>query len=155
MVRESLFAILGERCVGSLVLDLFAGAGTLGIEALSRGAAHATFVERSPRAVAALRRNLGSTSFTDRGAVVQEDVLAWLDRLEGRYDLVFCDPPFTDAPTLDRVLAHGRLRSAAAGGLLVARALRKRPPTLPQGLRAVRERAMGEQTLHFLEYSAA
>lgn len=151
-IRETLFAILAQRVEDAAVLDLFAGAGTLGIEALSRGAARATFVERAPEAIAALRRNLATTKFEDRAEVVRSDVAAFLEGLVARYDLVFCDPPFADVALLGRVLAHDRLRTAAAQGLVVARVLRKHPPALPDRLRVSRERVIGEESLLLLEY---
>lgn len=151
-IRETLFAILTPRLEDAVVLDLFAGAGTLGIEALSRGAARATFVERAPEAVAALRQNLRSTKYEDRAEVVRSDVLAFLDRLADVYDIVFCDPPFADVELLGRVLTHERLRVAAAEGLVVARVLRKHPPPLPDGLRVARERVIGGESLLLLEY---
>ncbi len=79
-IRETLFAILEPRLGGAAVLDLFAGAGTLGIEALSRGAARAMFVERAPAAAAAIRANLAATHFAERAEVIVADVLRYLDR---------------------------------------------------------------------------
>src|SRR4029077_3059238 len=78
-IRETLFAILEPELEGARVLDLFAGAGTLGIEALSRGASRATFVERGGEANRALRRNLASTNFADRSEVVAANVIAYLE----------------------------------------------------------------------------
>src|SRR5205807_5779072 len=105
------------------VLDLFAGAGTLGIEALSRGAAHVTFVERSREAIAALRTNLSATRFEAQSEVVPISVVAFLERpLAQPYDVVFCDPPFADVEVLGTVLA--RLPGANAlheGATVVAR----------------------------------
>lgn len=156
-IRETLFAILEPDLAEARVLDLFAGAGTLGIEALSRGAAHATFVERSADALAALRRNLATTSFTDRADVVPANVLAYLaNRLTGPYDVVFCDPPFADVAVLEEVLR--RLRSANAAGvgtLVVARVLRKHHPALPDGVRIARTKELGEEDLLFLRYDAS
>ncbi len=151
-VRETLFAILTPRLLDSTVLDLFAGAGTLGIEALSRGAATATFVERSPEAVAALRQNLRATKLEDRATVAPTDVLSYLDRVTGTFDLVFCDPPFADVELLGRVLAHDGLRRAAGHSLVVARVLRKHPPALAEAMRLARERVIGEESLLLLEY---
>ncbi len=151
-IRETLFAILADRVEEARVLDLFAGAGTLGIEALSRGAARATFVDRAPEAIAALRRNLATTKFEDRAEVVRSDVTAFLAGVVGEYDVVFCDPPFADVALLGRVLASDRLRNVAAQGLVVARVLRKHPPALPEGLRVTRERVVGEESLLLLEY---
>lgn len=154
-IRETLFAILADRLEEATVLDLFAGAGTLGIEALSRGATRATFVERAPEALAALRHNLAATNFEDRAEVVRSDVVAFLDRPGGRYDVVFCDPPFADVALLGRVLAHDGLRAAAARGLVLARVLRKYPPSLPADIRVAREHRVGEESLLLLEYIRA
>lgn len=151
-VRETLFAILTPSLPSAAVLDLFAGVGTLGIEALSRGAAAATFVERSPEALAALRRNLRGTRLEDRASIVHSDVLSYLDGANGTFDLVFCDPPFAEVELLGRVLAHDGLRQAAAGGIVVGRIMRKHPPTLPDAMRLLRERAIGEESLLLLEY---
>src|SRR5688500_10437070 len=86
-IRETLFAILEPILGDARVLDLFAGAGTLGIEALSRGSASVTFVERSAEALKALRKNIASTGFEDRAEVVAANVLAFLEQhLVGQYD---------------------------------------------------------------------
>ena len=151
-IRETLFAILADRVEGARVLDLFAGAGTLGIEALSRGAEHATFVERAPEALVALRRNLATTKYDDRALVAKSEVIAFLGGHTGRYDLVFCDPPFVDVELLGRVLAHDGLRGAAEDGLIVARVLRKHPPALPERMRIARDHRVGEESLLLLEY---
>lgn len=80
---------------GSRVLDLFAGSGALGIEALSRGAAHATFVENSPRALQALRANLRKLGVKDEAAVVRANALEYAARLKpGEFDLALADPPY-------------------------------------------------------------
>jgi 16S rRNA (guanine966-N2)-methyltransferase len=100
-VREALFAMLGEL-EGATVLDLFAGAGALGIEALSRGAARAVFVERDPAAVRVLRENLVGLGLEPPEAVVRRaDALRALQSArahEETYDLVFIDPPYGRAP---------------------------------------------------------
>jgi 16S rRNA (guanine966-N2)-methyltransferase len=98
-VREAVFSILGP-VEGLSVLDLFAGSGALGIEALSRGAASATFVERDPRAVAAIRRNLEALGV--EAPVHRRDALAFLRSGAGPFELVFVDPPYDSA---DRVAA--------------------------------------------------
>ena len=147
-VRETLFGILTPVLADASVLDLFAGAGTLGIEALSRGAAHATFVEKAPRAIAAIKKNLETTGLTDRATVIRSDVLAFLAGPVSA-DLVFCDPPFADVETHGTVLA----RLAAPGRLVVARALRKHLPAVPPTLRVTRTKEIGEETLLLLQYS--
>jgi len=102
-VREALFSMLGD-VGGAHVLDLYAGSGALGIEALSRGADSAVFVERDPRAAAAIRRNLESLGVEAR--VARQDVLGFLGREQGPFDLVFCDPPYDSASRLSGALAE-------------------------------------------------
>jgi 16S rRNA (guanine966-N2)-methyltransferase len=156
-IRESLFGILEPDLPDARVLDLFAGAGTLGIEALSRGAAHATFVERSNDALAALRANLRATAFEAKSDIVPANVLAYLqNRLAVPYQIAFCDPPFADVAVMEAVLA--RLPEAGAlapAALVVARVLKKHRPTLPDGANLVRTKELGEEALLFLRYDAA
>lgn len=153
-IRMSLFGILEPRLEGAAVLDLFAGAGTLGIEALSRGAAHATFVERDRTALRALRENVAATGFLDRATVVPQDVRAFLDRgAGGQFDLAFCDPPFADVGGLSATLAHpGLARALAPDGLVVYRIVRKHPPELPRAATVERTKDIGEEALVFLRY---
>jgi len=97
MAREGLFSSLGERVPGARVLDLFAGTGALGIEALSRGAAEAVFVDRGRAATAAIRENLERTRLTDHAVVVGVDVRAFLSRHDKNgapFNLVLADPPY-------------------------------------------------------------
>ena len=96
-VRESLFNLLGQFFDGGQVLDLYAGTGALGIEALSRGCESAVFVERDRRAGAAIRRNLERTGFADRAEIIGGEVerqLGWLMQRGGPYNLIFADPPY-------------------------------------------------------------
>jgi 16S rRNA (guanine966-N2)-methyltransferase len=93
-VREALFSILGP-IDGVRSLDLFAGSGALGIEALSRGAAEAVFVDSDERAVAVVRRNLAAIGVD--AAVHRRDAFAWLGGRSGTFDLVFADPPYSSA----------------------------------------------------------
>ncbi len=119
-VREALFSALAARGAveGARVLDLFAGTGALGLEALSRGAARATFVERHPQALAALAANVRALGAGPDAAVVRADALAWLRRPPGEaFDLAFADPPY-DLPALPALpdLARPHL---APGGVFV------------------------------------
>ncbi|MDD5747984.1 MAG: 16S rRNA (guanine(966)-N(2))-methyltransferase RsmD [Actinomycetota bacterium] len=93
-VKESIFSIIGESVEGEDILDLYAGSGSFGIEALSRGAAHVDFVERDERAISSLRMNLGRTHFESKARVVKANLPAGLGRVRGPYDLIFVDPPF-------------------------------------------------------------
>ena len=156
-IRETLFAIVEAELDGARVLDLFAGAGTLGIEALSRGAAHATFVERGAEAIKALRRNLATTNFDARSEVVAANVIAYLDSgPRGPFDVVFCDPPFADVGIAEATLGHDALRSAVApGGLIVMRAHGKHVPAVPASVHIARVKEIGEEKLLFLRYGLA
>ena len=107
--REGLFSSLGPGAVeDAAVLDLFAGTGATGIEALSRGAARAHFVDRAPAAVSTIRRNLALTGLEDRAEVHRAEVSRFLTGADGigdSYDLVLCDPPYSlGSPELDEVL---------------------------------------------------
>jgi 16S rRNA (guanine966-N2)-methyltransferase len=95
-VREAIFNVLGARVADAAVLDLYAGVGTLGLEALSRGAARAVFVERAPRRAAVIRDNLEQLGLADRGRVVCADVVRYLERPGpgAPFDLAFVDPPY-------------------------------------------------------------
>jgi 16S rRNA (guanine(966)-N(2))-methyltransferase RsmD len=106
-VREALFSILGD-VEDARVADLFAGSGALGIEALSRGAAHATFVERDPGAVGVLKFNLAALGIVEDVEVFEWDVLRWLETVGGslEFDVVFVDPPYSSAPRLGAPLTE-------------------------------------------------
>jgi 16S rRNA (guanine966-N2)-methyltransferase len=154
-VRESLFSVLGELTVGARVLDLFAGTGSLGLEALSRGAAAADFVESQAAACEVIRKNLEKTRLAG-GQVHRRDVFSFLAPVPpGRYHLVFADPPYAreepDRETLARLLENEALAAALApGGLLVLETLASEP--LPaSGLWSRKdERGYGTTRISFL-----
>jgi 16S rRNA (guanine(966)-N(2))-methyltransferase RsmD len=154
-VKQTLFAVLDPDLPGSRFLDLFAGSGAAGIEALSRGAAHATFVERDPGAARVIVANLARTHLggPDRVTVVREDVVAWL-RESGRtdephWDVALLDPPYEDTSTLDAALeALGPL--VARDGRVVAKHFwRDAPPARVGLLASDRARRFGETALTF------
>ena len=127
-VREALFSILGPAAVeGAHVLDLFAGSGALGIEALSRGAASATFVERDRRAAATIRANLDGLDA--EAEVVVRDALAWLASQppEAAFGLVFADPPYDSAPRLAAALTR-RLPAVISDETVIVTESDKRKP---------------------------
>ncbi|MCG0274659.1 MAG: 16S rRNA (guanine(966)-N(2))-methyltransferase RsmD [Thermosediminibacteraceae bacterium] len=97
IVRESLFNILGETTVGCSFLDIFAGTGSVGIEALSRGAERAAFIEKSGFACKVIKENLEKLGISDKGIIIKSDFLKGLRKLESTnttYDVVFLDPPY-------------------------------------------------------------
>lgn len=94
-VREALMSMLAAELPGARVLDLFAGSGALGLEALSRGAEHATFVESADRAARVLRGNIAALGAAENARVVTSDALRFLDGVEAmQFDLAFADPPY-------------------------------------------------------------
>ena len=155
-VRESLFGVLEPRIVGARFADLCAGSGAVGIEALSRGAVHALFVERSRDAVAIIQANLARLKLTERATLQGADVLLALDAPGASFDLIVADPPYDDAALAEGILA----RCAAPGGPLADEGLlaltgRTRPGNiplaLPEGLRCVRTLIYGDSCVDLLE----
>jgi 16S rRNA (guanine966-N2)-methyltransferase len=127
-VREALFSVLGERVSGARVLDLFAGSGALGLEALSRGAAEATFVDSAPAALKALRSNLASLGA--EAVVRRADALRFATNAAAagdQYDLVFLDPPYRLAGRLGAQLSAILPAVIAPGGAVVAESDRREP----------------------------
>ena len=119
-VKESLFNILQFELEGRRVLDLFAGTGQLGIEALSRGAAHCTFVERRSDAVRLVRENLKVTDLTEQARVVQGDALEFLAGCREKFDIILLDPPYEAGllePALERIAGFDIL---SPHGIIVA-----------------------------------
>jgi 16S rRNA (guanine966-N2)-methyltransferase len=145
-VREALFSILGARVVDARVLDLFAGSGALGIEALSRGAAEATFVDDAVPAVQVIRANL--KALRAWGDVRKADALKFLAGA-GEYDLVFLDPPYRDAERLARRLSQALPAVLAPDALVVAESDRRTPLELHLALRD--ERRYGDTLLRLYE----
>lgn len=113
-IKETLFNMLQYELADCRFLDLFAGSGGIGIEALSRGAAECVFVEQNPVAAACVRDNLRAARLENRGTVIQRDALSALKQLEGkgRFDLVFMDPPY------DRLLERQMLEYLAGSELI-------------------------------------
>jgi 16S rRNA (guanine966-N2)-methyltransferase len=144
-VREALFSTLGPLD-GARVLDLFAGSGALGIEALSRGAASALLVEREPRAVAVIRANLDALGLAPPEATVfagpARTALHTASRRGDTYDLTFLDPPYRSAPELGRELSAALEPLLSGGGRVVGESDRRAPLELTLPL--VHERRYGD-----------
>ncbi len=124
-VREALFSILGERVEGAVFLELFAGTGAVGIEALSRGARRTVFVDNSPGSVRLIRENVESLGYRERAAVVAKDALAFLRKTArelGPYDIVFADPPYhaDEGPKTMEILGSAELSDVFPEGALAA-----------------------------------
>lgn len=154
-VKETLFAILEPEIPGATFLDLFAGSGAAGIEALSRGAGRAVFVERDRTACEVIEANLRSTGLAGPAAIVRcWDALAYLANTaarDGPFDLVVLDPPYGEAGLLEAALERlGAPGPVAPEGRVVAKRFRRADLPATIGLLASdRERRFGETTLTF------
>lgn len=140
-VRENVFNLVGP-VDGARVLDVFAGSGALGIEALSRGAASAVFVERDPDAVRTIERNLDKLQLTGEARIVRGDALTALDReaaAGAKYDLVLVDPPYGMLTEIQPRLARHLPSLLTADGLLVVETDARVKPELPLPLRTSRK----------------
>jgi 16S rRNA (guanine(966)-N(2))-methyltransferase RsmD len=145
-VRQSLFDLLGQRMDGLAVLDLYAGTGALGLEAVSRGAASAVLVEKDARACGVILGNVSDLCLEDRVRLVRGELPQALGQLRGqRFDLVFSDPPYVlhaAQPTLEALCAADLL---APGARLVLETDRREDlPLLPAGLMLADERRYGD-----------
>ena len=154
--KESLFNILADEVVDAVFLDLFAGTGSVGIEALSRGAAHATFVEHERRAIRTIRENLDITRLAERASVVQEDVFRFLARQAGDpFDIVYIAPPQYRGLWIRTLQALDGTSHLAAGGLAIAQIFPKEhAPLDPTILRLVDQRRYGSTLLCFYQSAA-
>lgn len=152
-VRAAIFSSLGDAVPGARVLDLFAGSGAMGIEALSRGAASAVFVDANPRAAACVKANLRRTHLD--GSVQTMDALKFVELYApDRFDLIFADPPYTKRPTdqdfATELLLHPSLATALpAGGTLVLERLARSPEPAQAALTLLRVRRYGESEIAY------
>ena len=117
-VKEALFNVIQYEIRGE-VLDLFAGTGQLGIEALSRGAREAVFVDARRDACQVVRENLSKTRLAERAQVVQMDYLAYLDRCTKRFDLIFLDPPYAEKSLEIAIKRISEIDILADGGIII------------------------------------
>jgi len=132
--REGLFSSLGGFVEGVHVLDLFAGTGAMGIEALSRGGADGVFVDSSPSAVRVIGENLRRTKLASKGSVRRMDVRRVLRQKPGRFELILIDPPYRlPATELDEVLAELAGQGVVAGGgrVVLTREKESYTPVIP------------------------
>ncbi|MDP4220001.1 MAG: 16S rRNA (guanine(966)-N(2))-methyltransferase RsmD [Bacteroidota bacterium] len=151
--RESLFNVLQNLIdfEGLTVLDLFAGSGAFGFEALSRGASRVTLVEQNRKVVETIRENAQSLEVESEVQIVQKDVYKWLENPHGEYDLIFADPPYDDSRTLnalpEAIFAAGLL---TADSFVIIEHRSGSSIQIPQGTEQIRELHAGEAVFSFL-----
>ena len=155
LVKQAMFNMVAASVEGADVLDLFAGSGAIGIEALSRGAARVTFVDRQPRGLAILRQNLDALGLKARAHVVRGDVVRWLEASPDAVkaaDLVFLDPPYDDV-----VLDHSLVvldRHVEGATVIAEHSRRQELPPLTR-LRVDRRRRYGDTMVSVLVAATA
>jgi 16S rRNA (guanine966-N2)-methyltransferase len=156
-VKEALFSSLQSRLPGAHVLDLFAGSGALGLEALSRGAAQVTLVERARPALEALRRNVAAVGLDGAAVVAADAATALAGDLPGApFDLVLLDPPYHHPKAQLAALLDDLLRHLAPGATVVLeRAARDGTPPWPPALRPGAPRRYGDTALHRADLAAS
>lgn len=161
-VRQAVFSIVSHKIPSASVLDLYAGTGAMGIEALSRGAAKAVFVESSSAQIRAIRDNLAATGLTEKSDVVRGDVLRTLTSLgqqNQKFDLVIADPPYAvgesaqnrmllAAKTLKILLKSGILQPDSL--IILEHAVRGSGPNIPEGLTVLSVRQYGDTAVSIL-----
>ena len=152
-IKETLFNMLNTQIPGCTFLDLFSGSGAIGIEALSRGAKQAFFVESNPEAVSCIRENLSRTHLEEGALVLNCDVIAGLKKLEGRnprFDIIFMDPPYAGGfyePVLKEILNAGILSEE---GYVVAESANDFDFPKVAGFKINKERKCGPAVMTFL-----
>ena len=145
-LRETLFNILAPRIEGARIVDAFAGTGAVGIEALSRGAAHVTFVERDRRAAALIAANVDACGAAADYTIETGDVAMMLRKHPTAFDVIWLDPPY-DHDSYDALEAAAA--ALAPGGLVVLERATRREPAVPVSLARIRDVKSGDSTLTF------
>ena len=153
-VKESIFNILREEIEGRMVLDLFAGTGNLGIEALSRGAKKVIFVEKARHALGLIQRNLAQFGLEERSEVLPLDATRAIGILKQRgktFDLIFMDPPYEKGLIEKTLMTLTSYQICHRGSILVIEHHRREPlPSVAHGWDLIRQRLMGETVISFL-----
>jgi 16S rRNA (guanine966-N2)-methyltransferase len=146
-IKEFVFFVYRERIPESRFLDLFAGTGSFGLEALSRGAREGVFVERFPRSLHILGRNIDACGFNRQASVMNEDVFSALDRMGRRgevFDLIFADPPFRESLRARIAASVGSNRLLGIDGLLILEHDMRDPDAEAGNLILVRQKRFGD-----------
>jgi 16S rRNA (guanine(966)-N(2))-methyltransferase RsmD len=154
-LRETLFNVLGPTLDGARVLDAYAGTGALGLEAISRGAAQATFVERDRAMIRVLEANVRACRVENACVIIRDDFLTASHRVlpPAHFDLVMLDPPYADE-ALDRALARAAVLAAPQGRVVLEHSRRRASPDEAGRLARVRLLVAGDSALSFYERPA-
>ncbi len=147
-LRETLFNVLAPRIDGARFVDAYAGSGAVGIEAISRGAAHVTFVEQDRRAQALIQANLDRCAVENRYAIIRAGFTGAAKRLDGGFDVLFLDPPYGATQLAEALETAGPLVAADAL-VIIEHAKRDAAPERVSGLELTRDLVQGDSVLSF------
>jgi 16S rRNA (guanine966-N2)-methyltransferase len=151
IIRESVFNVIGREVEGWSVLDLFAGSGSLGIEALSRGASGVHFVDSSTRSVEMIRRNVEALDVAGSCVIVKKDAARFVHSWDGEpFDIVFIDPPFLSGGARPVLAAMVNSPAASLKTFVVVRVHRREALEIPDSFRVFKERRFGENLVLFM-----
>jgi len=154
-IKKSVFDIISAKLPQCSFLDLYAGVGSVGIEAISRGATRAVFVEADKQPLSYIKRNLEKLGFTSNAVLMQTDVFAALKLLNEKFDIIYLGPPYKDenktplaltTPTLNAVVSSGILK---ASGLVISQRQIKEVVNVPKQLKHLREKIYGDTVVDF------
>ncbi|MGE5454285.1 MAG: 16S rRNA (guanine(966)-N(2))-methyltransferase RsmD [Methylocystaceae bacterium] len=154
MIKEALFNILTMDLPDSRFLDLFSGSGSVGIEALSRGASKVVFVDLSPICVKTINENITHCGFTEGFEVIKQDAIAairWLQRKEAEFDLIYIDPPFSEKELYNQIWSalNDRPLLANDGGVIIRAPKNMKLPSSGSQLQQSQVRKYGDSILYF------
>ncbi|MCK4334301.1 16S rRNA (guanine(966)-N(2))-methyltransferase RsmD [candidate division WOR-3 bacterium] len=149
-VKEALFSMLGEDIVDARVLDLFAAAGALGLEALSRGARQAVFVEQNPEACRHLEANIRALKVSDRTIVIRQDVRIYLKQSKFFATHIFCDPPYYSSRAKETLALLAVNPGVTTDALIVLEHASDKEIVLPGSLKIKDSREYGDTRLSFI-----
>jgi len=151
-IRQSLFNIIGSEIEGATVLDAFAGSGSLGLESLSRGAVHATFIERDRVAQNVITKNIETLGVIENTKLIKAPVASWIETTDAQFDIIFADPPFHD-PQLSTAMKLIKLLKP--NGLMVLSYLGRGEVPTELGVVVVDNRSYGDAVLAFYRRESA
>lgn len=150
-VKESIFNVLREEVVGRRILDLFAGVGSIGMEALSRGAESVTFVDASFQSINILKKNLKNLSLENKSKVLRADGLKALRKLKQRFHIIFADPPYLKGFAQKIVHSTARSDVLESNGILVLEHHKKETFSSPEEkLSLLKQKKFGDTVISFL-----
>lgn len=152
-VKEGMFSAIQFEIEGRKVLDLYAGTGQLGIEALSRGASHAVFVDASKESIQVIRENLQHTQLNQVSTILQSESIAYLDRCREKFGLIFLDPPYQTGMLNSALKKISEIDILSESGIIICEYAMDQPPKVPEGMVLSRNYRYGKTGVALLRWA--